>query len=150
VDDTSTWEFAAVVAAVCIGLGGLLLFTAIGAIGAWRVYDAARRASGEAARAAASVEVLARALAEQAESMPAALLGESAPRIAEAADELTRLRAQAADLLLQQTRLNDAVRNLVEAGVLRGDESNQQLREFEHTLRRVEQHLARITAPGAR
>ena len=149
-DDTSSWEFAAVVAAVCIGLGGLLLFTLIGAIGAWRVYEAARRTSAQAARAAASVVELAKVLAEQAASMPAALLGESAPRITEAADELTRLRTQAADLLLQQTRLQDAVRNLVEAGVLRGEESNQQLRELERTLRRVEQHLARITTPGAR
>ena len=149
-DDTSSWEFAAVVAAVCIGLGGLLLFTIIGAIGGWRVYGAARGASARAARAAASVEELARVLAEQAASMPGALLGESAPRLAEAVDELTGLRAQAADLLLQQTRLQDAVRNLVEAGVLRGDESNQQLRALEQTLRRVELHLARITTPGAR
>jgi hypothetical protein len=150
VDDTSSWEFAAVVAAVCIGLGGLLLFTLIGAIGGWRVYEAARRASAQAASAAASVEELAKALGEQAASLPATLLGESAPKISEAADELTRLRAQAADLLQQQTRLQDAVRNLVEAGVLQGEESSQRLRALEATLHRIEQHLARISSPGAR
>ena len=39
--DTTNWEFAAAVAAVTIGLGGLLLFTIIGAIGSWRILGAA-------------------------------------------------------------------------------------------------------------
>ena len=37
--DTTNWEFAAAVAAVSMGLGGLLLFTMIGTIGSWRVFD---------------------------------------------------------------------------------------------------------------
>ena len=142
-DDTANWEFAAVVAAVCIGLGGLLLFTLIGAIGSWRVHDSAARAAAETARAADAMQELARTMVAQT--------AERAPMIDLAArvDEVDALRRQAEDLLSQQTRLQDAVRHLVEAGVLRGEESGRQLRELEQALRRVEEHLVRIaTAVG--
>lgn len=148
--DTANWEFAAAVAAVCIGLGGLLLFTLIGVLGAWRVYDGAARAASEAAKAAASMRELAIALTASRQPMEPAT--QRAPEIdfAAASDELDDIRRQTADLLAQQTLLQDAVRNLVEAGVLQGEESGDQLRALEQTLRRVEEHLIRITTPGAR
>lgn len=148
--DTANWEFAAAVAAVCIGLGGLLLFTLIGVLGAWRVYDGAARAASEAAKAAASMRELAIALTVSRQPIEPAT--QRAPEIdfAAASDELDDIRKQTADLLAQQTLLQDAVRNLVEAGVLQGEESGDQLRALEQTLRRVEEHLIRITTPGAR
>jgi hypothetical protein len=144
VDDTANWEFAAVVAAVCIGLGGLLLFTLIGAIGSWRMHDSAARAAEQAARASDAMQELARAMMSQA--------AERAPMIDLAArvEEIASLRRQAEELLEQQARLQDAVRHLVEAGVLRGEESGRQLRELEQALGRVEEHLVRITTPGLR
>ena len=45
--DTGNWEFAAVVAAVVMGLGGLLIFTVISTIGSWRVFRLAAQASRE-------------------------------------------------------------------------------------------------------
>lgn len=149
-EDTSTWEFAAVVAAVCIGLGGLLLFTLIGAIGAWRVYGGASRAAGEVASAAEAMQELARAMsANQRETQD---LVRRVPELdlTAADDELAKLRRQSADLLAQQTLLQDAVRNLVEAGVLRSEDSGDQLRELEQALRRVEDHLIRLTTPQQR
>jgi hypothetical protein len=150
VGDTANWEFAAAVATVCIGLGGLLLFTLVGVLGAWRMYDGAARAASEAAKAGAAVRELAIALTASRYSMEPAT--QRAPEIdfAAASDELDDIRKQAADLLAQQTLLQDAVRNLVEAGVLRGEDSGEQLRAIEQTLRRIEERLARITAPGAR
>jgi hypothetical protein len=59
-------------------------------------------------------------------------------------EEVTALRRQAEDLLAQQARLQDAVRHLVEAGVLRGEESGRHLRELEQAVRRVEEQLGRI------
>ncbi len=139
VGDTANWEFAAVVAAVCIGLGGLLLFTLVGAIGSWRIHDSAARAAEGAARAADAMQDLGRAMIAQ--SAAAAPMIHLAARV----DEVDALRRQAEDLLSQQSRLQDAVRHLVEAGVLRGEESGRQLRELEQTMRRVEEHLLRIT-----
>lgn len=157
-DDTANWEFAAVVAAVCIGLGGLLLFTLIGALGAWRVHEAASNAAAQAARAAAAVEELARSLilpppGHEPYSTAAAPVQAPDPalaRLSETAAELELLRAQAADLMREQEALSDAVRNLVQAGVLRGDQSNEQLDQIAQTLRRVEEQLVRMTTPPAR
>jgi ABC-type transporter Mla subunit MlaD len=71
-------------------------------------------------------------------------------RLAEAAAELERLREQAADLLRQQEALSDSVRNLVQVGVLGSEQSREQLEQLEQTLRRIEEHLARITTPRPR
>jgi hypothetical protein len=150
VGDTANWEFAAAVAAVCIGLGGLLLFTLIGVLGAWRVYGGAARAASEAAKAAASVRELAIALTASRQLIEPATQRAPETDFAAASDELDDIRKRTADLLAQQTLLQDAVRNLVEAGVLQGEESGEQLRALEQTLRRVEEHLIRITTPGAR
>ncbi|MBI2724588.1 MAG: hypothetical protein HYX50_05945, partial [Chloroflexi bacterium] len=116
--DTTNWEFAAAVAAVSIGLGGLLLFTIIGTIGSWRVFDRASRASNEAAKASLTVQDLARYISSR-ESMS---LAQPAADLSRAAGDLNSLRRQADDLIEQQARLQDAVRNLVEAGVLRGED----------------------------
>jgi len=144
VDDTANWEFAAVVAAVCIGLGGLLLFTLIGAVGTWRIHDGAARAAEQTAAVAAAMQELARAMmAPPAERGPMI-------ELAGQLEEVAALKRQAEDLLAQQARLQDAVRHLVEAGVLRGEESGRQLRDLDQSLRRVEELLVRITSPGSR
>ena len=142
--DTANWEFAAAVAAVCIGFGGLLLFTLVGVVGSWRMYGDAARAASEAAKAAASMRELAIALTA---SPQAAEVAQPAPAtdFAAASDALDDMRRKTADLLAQQTLLQDAVRNHVEAGVLNGEESGGQLRALEEILLRVEQHLIRIT-----
>jgi hypothetical protein len=151
VDDTANWEFAAVVAAVCIGLGGLLLFTLIGAIGTWRMHDGATRAAEETARASAQIASASDAMLQLALAIRAQA-AERGPMIELAGQlqEVAALKSQAGELLSQQTRLQDAVRHLVEAGVLRGEESGRQLRDLEQALRRVEEHLARIAPPGIR
>jgi hypothetical protein len=145
VGDTTNWEFAAAVAAVTMGLGGLLLFTLIGTIGSWRIFDRASRAANESAKASLAVQDLARYLASR-ETMHAV-----APAIdlSEAAGELTNLRRQADALIDQQSRLQDAVRNLVEAGVLRGEDSRQHLQELESAIKRLEENMGRIAAAVA-
>ena len=141
-DNASNWEFAASIAAVCIGLAGLLLFTLIGTIGSWVVLARASRAANEAEKASILVQDLSRQLAFREASQPMV-------EVAQAASQLAGLRTQADALLQQQTRLQDAVRNLVEAGVLRSDNS-----ELEGAMKRLEENIARIaaavTSPGQR
>ena len=141
-DDASNWEFAASIAAVCIGLGGLLLFTLIGTFGSWMVFTRASRAANEAEKASILVQDLSRQLAFREASQPMV-------DVAQAASQIAGLRTQADALLQQQTRLQDAVRNLVEAGVLRSDNS-----ELEGAMKRLEENIARIaaavTSPGQR
>ncbi len=141
-DNASDWEFAASIAAVCIGLSGLLLFTLIGTIGGWRVLARASRAAEETAKSTMLVQDLARQLAMRETSQPAV-------DVSQAASQLAGLRFQADSLLQQQTRLQEAVRNLVEAGVLRGENSSTELKELEAAVRRLEDHLARMAAAVA-
>ena len=141
-DNASDWEFAASIAAVCIGLSGLLLFTLIGTIGGWRVLARASRAAEETAKSTMLVQDLARQLAMRETSHPAV-------DVSQAASQLAGLRFQADSLLQQQTRLQEAVRNLVEAGVLRGENSSTELKELEAAVRRLEDHLARMAAAVA-
>lgn len=140
--DTTNWEFAAAVAAVVMGLGGLLLFTMIGTFGSWRVFDRASRAANEAAKASLAVQDLARYLASR-ETMQAVA---PAADLSQAAGELTSLRQQADALIEQQTRLQDAIRNLVEAGVLRTEDSRRQLDDLEGAVKRLEENLSRMAA----
>lgn len=134
----SNWEFAAAIAAVCIGLGGLLLFTLIGTIGAWRLFDRTLRTASAAEKASVIVQDLSRQLAMREASQPAA------NDLTQAAAQLSGLRVQADALLQQQSLLQDAVRNLVEAGVLRSEGSGGDLKDLEGAVKRLDEQLARI------
>ncbi|HYM15890.1 MAG TPA: hypothetical protein VEZ14_10040 [Dehalococcoidia bacterium] len=140
--DTTNWEFAAAVAAVSFGLGGLLLFTMIGTIGSWRVFAGSSRAANEAAKASLAVQDLARYLATR-ETMRAASTSTADT------DGFADLRRQADALVDQQARLQDAVRNLVEAGVLRTEDSGRHLGELEASIKRLEEHLSAVAAAVA-
>jgi hypothetical protein len=138
--DSSNWEFAASIAAVAIGLSGLLLFTLMGTIGSWRVLERGTRASNEAAKTMIVIQDLARQLAMREVSRSPGV------DVSQTVGQLSDLRAQADTLLQQQTRLQDAVRNLVEAGVLRSEGTTGDLKELEGAVKRLEEHLARISA----
>ncbi|MEX2226477.1 MAG: hypothetical protein WEB52_08515 [Dehalococcoidia bacterium] len=138
--DTANWEFAAAVAAVVMGLGGLLLFTLIGTVGAWRVLSQASRAAAEASKSSQYVQELARHLSSRAaQQLPIIDLRDEA-------EDLADLRRQADLLIDQQARLQDAVRNLVESGALGSTTSDRQLRDLDSIVRRLEDNLARVAA----
>jgi hypothetical protein len=141
-DNASNWEFAASIAAVCIGLGGLLLFTLVGTVGSWLVLSRASRAANEAAKATIVVQDLARQLAFREASQPVV-------DVSQAASQLAGLRVQADALLQQQKRLQDAVRNLVEAGVLQSQGGHGDLSDLQGAVKRLEENLGRISASVA-
>ncbi len=138
--DTANWEFAAAVAAVSIGLIGLLVFTLVGVFGSWRVFHHAAKAANEAERASVAIQELARTLAARSvHQLPVIDLSD-------AAAEMADLRRQADDLIDQQGRLQDAIRNLIEAGVMQSQGSNEHLADLENAMRRLEDNLTRVAA----
>ena len=141
--NTSNWEFAAVVAAVVMGLGGLLLFSLIGTIGSWRVFRLAAQSAREAEAASTAVQDLARQLAAKEAMAPGV-------QLAAAVADVGELRRQASALLDEQSRLNDATGNLVEARVLGGEDASRQLQELDAAVRRLEDNLGRVAAAVAR
>ena len=101
-----TFEFAAAVAGVSIGLAALLVFAVLGALGLWRLSRHAGESSLASARAALSVEELARRVsmqAAQAASIPAADAG-----------QFGELRRQTETLIDQQRQLQEMARSLFE------------------------------------
>ena len=131
--DTANWEFAAVVAAVAIGLGGLLLFTLVALIGLLRTLG--REPAGGASRPSSG---------SPAQLPPADIL------LAESAAQLLELTRRADALLGQQARLVDAIRHLVEAGVLRVEASAEQHQSVMDALRNVEAALTKMAPPHER
>ena len=141
--DTTNWEFAAAVAAVVMGLGGLLLFTLIGTIGAWRLFLQANRASREAEKASLAMQDLARILSSRSnQQLPYVDLRD-------AAGELSDLRQQADALIDQQGRLQSAVQHLVEAGVLGNEGESRQYQTLESAIRRLDDNMTRLAAAVA-
>lgn len=200
-DDTSNWEFAAAVAAISIGLGGLLIFTVVATLGSWRIAERVNRVAEEASQASLAVQDLARRVSDRdamfsvapaplpdlaarpSASVPApAPVGASAGRAgppdfmrapepepvlagrmagvaAEAASEspfregpepadvpeVARLRRDTEMLLEQQGILQDAVRQLIDTGVLRSQGANtEEIRGLQVAVRRIDEQLSRI------
>lgn len=138
--DTSNWEFAAVVAAVVMGLGGLLVFTIISSVGSWRLFRLAAQAASEAAAASGAVEDLARQLA----ATHAVAAGVPLPPA-----EVSELAQEADALIEQQGRLQDATRRLIDARARRGSAGGEPLDELDAAMRRLDENLRRVAAAVA-
>lgn len=137
-DNTSNWEFAAVVAAVAVTVSGLLIFTLTTILMSWRVFDRAARAAQQAAEASTLVQDVAREMAvHEAASTAAAGLAREAQRLGE-------IRTRAQGLVEQQAQLQEAVRNLVEAGVLQSERTDGE--ELKAAINRLDEHMGQLAA----
>jgi hypothetical protein len=134
--DTTNWELAAAIAGVCIGLGGLVVLAAVSVFGTWRVF----RHASEAAEAAANASVAVHDLAQQLALRPAQYANE----FSLAASSMSGVAAHASDLLDKQSRLQDAVRDLVAAGALGRD--SEEHGTLQASLRRIEAQLEKVAA----
>ena len=111
-DGQSTFEFAAAIVAISIGLAASFMLSLMAIIGSWRLFHHASAASMAATKAAQSIEELARRLVSQ----PLAPLAEQSAEPGEFAD----LRRQAEAMIEQQTRLQEMARNLFDTAALDG------------------------------
>ena len=130
--DSANWEFAALVAAVTIGLGGLLAFTLLALVGGWRMFGASADAAREAAETSASIRDVAPHVGVTRQSR-----GESD------AHELADVRRRVEGLAEDQGRLRETLHALA-AGTQRGEASEQRLRDVESAVRRLEETVSDI------
>ena len=133
--DPETFEFAAAVAGVSIGLTAILLLSAASIIGTWRLFRHANEASLAASRASLSVEELARRVAI---TSPAAAPTDG-PQFAE-------LRQQAAALIDEQQRLQEVTRNLLDTAAVEGAPTPVALDELESTVSRLDGTVGQMAA----
>ena len=122
-----TFEFAAAIAGVSIGLGAALLLAVLAVVGAWRLFRGANEASMAASRAALTVEQLALQLTGLPSSTTAAT--EHQP---------TDLGLQMQTLIDEQRQLHDAARALLDRAALEGGPGSAAVDELESTINRLD------------
>jgi len=140
VGDTSNWEFAAVVAAVSIGLCGLLVFTIGSIVMNWIVLGRAGKAAKDASEASLLVQEAARGIALRDSAAAASA------RLTVETKKLAELREQSTAVVEQQTRLQEAVRNLVEANVLGAQVPPNDNTALEAAIKRLDDHMGQLAA----
>jgi hypothetical protein len=128
------FEIAAAVAAIS-GLAALLIMALVAVIGTWRLFLHASETALASARAAVTVEELARRL-----TTPAGASG------AGAAGGFEELRDQAELLVEQQQRLQEMARNMIDAAAAEGAPSSLALDDLESAVTRLDTTVGQMAA----
>jgi hypothetical protein len=132
-----TFEFAAAIAGVVVGLSAVVLLAIVGVVGVWQLFRRASDASLAATRAALGAEELARHVATQLMAQPR--------QAASNGGGLADLRQQAEALLQDQRELHEMFRNLSEeeAGVVPDQAA---LRDIETAIARLDATVGQMAA----
>lgn len=130
-----TFEFAAAVAGVSIGLAAILILSVLAVIGSWRLFRHAGEASLASARAAMGIEELARRLA-----------GQPGPAAPTDGNQLAELRQQAEALMDEQRRLQEMTRNLLDTAAVEGGPAPIALDDLESAVSRLDTTVGQMAA----
>lgn len=131
-----TFEFAAAIAGVSIGLLAALTLSLLAVVGTWRLFWHASEASQATTRAVLSVEELARRLASQPGAPPPATEG----------NQFTELRREAESLIDQQRRLQEMARNLLDTAAEEGGPTPIALDDLESVVSRLDITVGQMAA----
>ncbi|MCH7511936.1 MAG: hypothetical protein IIB19_06200 [Chloroflexi bacterium] len=134
-DGSETFEFAAAIAAISIGLAASFMLSLMAIIGSWRLFHHASAASMAATRAAQSIEELARRLVNQPLAEQSAEQG-----------EFSDLRRQAEAMIEQQTRLQEMARNLFDTAALDGSPAHDDHDELASAVGRLDTTVGEMAA----
>ncbi len=130
-----TFEFAAAIAGVSIGLAGVLLLSVLAVVGTWRLFRHTSDMSLAATRAAVTVEDLARRLAgQQVSSMPVDLT------------PVAELSQRAEVLIDQQRELQETARHLLDTAMVEGAPATVGLGELEAAVGRLDTTVGQMAA----
>ena len=124
-----TFQFAAAIAGVSIGLTALVLLALVSVIGVWRLFRHASDVSTSASRAMVAIEDLGRRLAA------GPFAGES---------QFVELRHQADALLEQQRRLQEMAQALFEAPAAEGSPSLAELEDMRTAVARLDTNVGQM------
>lgn len=131
-----TFEFAAAIAGVSIGLVAVLILALMSFINTWRLFRHSSDASQASTQAALKVEELVRRLAQQ-QPQPAAPAGD---------DQFAHLLQQAESLLEQQRQMQETVRNLLDTEALEGGQAPAAVDDLELAIDRLDNTVGQMAA----
>ncbi|MCI0890543.1 MAG: hypothetical protein J4O04_07025 [Chloroflexi bacterium] len=120
-----TFEFAAAVAGVSVGLAAVLILAILAIIGSWRLFRHASEAQQAAMEASITVAEMVRRI--ESPVAPAADAGASA-----------ELRREIETLILQQRQLQDSARGMLDTAAVAGGPAPHELEELKATVSRLD------------
>jgi hypothetical protein len=130
-----TFEFAAAVAGVSIGLAAILLLSSLAVIGTWRLFRLASEASNAATRATLGIEELARTLAARPSPPPPS-----------EANQFAGLRQQAETLIEEQRRLQETARDILDTAAMSTQPAPAALESLEAAIDRLDANVGQMAA----
>jgi hypothetical protein len=133
VSGEETFQFAAAVAGVSIGLAAVLILSILAVVGTWRLFRDATKASEVTLRAALNIEDL------------AGRMGGPALAVADSG-QLTLMRQQTETLIDQQQRLQEMARNLIDASAMTAGPSAATLEEIQASMARLDANVGQMAA----
>lgn len=131
-----TFEFAAAIAGVSIGLAAILILAVLAIVGTWRLFRHSSDASLASTRAAAAIEEFARSLRDQTAPLTA-----SAPP-----GQIAELSQRVEALVEQQNQLQEMARNLLDTAALEGAQPGIGVEELESAVARLEATVGQMAA----
>lgn len=131
-----TFEFAAAIAGVSIGLAAILILSLLTIIGTWRLFRHASDASTASTRAMLSIEELGHRLAGQPAPLPPATEG----------NRFAELRREAEALIEQQSRLQEMARSLLDTAALEGGPAPAAIDDLESAVGRLDTTVGQMAA----
>lgn len=119
-----TFEFAAAIAGVSIGLAAALALAVLAVVGVWRLFHSAAEAQQAAVKASMAVEEMARRLVLPAPSAP----------VGQGSD----VQVQIESLVVQQRHLQEMARGLLDTAGVDTDGVSTELLDLETTVSRLD------------
>ena len=120
-----TFEFAAAIAGVSIGLAAALILAVLGIVGVWQMLRRATEAQQAVIRASATVEEAVRRL-------------ETTPTSAGDAAHIAELQLQVDSMIQEQRRLQEMARGLLDTVALESGDASLEVVELESTVSRLD------------
>ena len=128
-----TFQFAAAIAGVSIGLAAVLVLAVLATLGTWRLSQDASAALVATSRAALTIEALASRLAQA---------GPPAPE----GDQTAELRQQTETLVDQQRRLQEITRTLLDTAAMGGAATPGALEDIGTAVGRLDSTVGQMAA----
>ena len=120
-----TFEFAAAIAGVSIGLAAALILAVLGIVGAWRLFQRADEVQQAAIRASVTMEEMARRLAT-----PSAPVADGR--------QLAEVQLRIESMLQEQRQLQEMARGLLDTVALESGDASLEVVELDATVTRLD------------
>ena len=132
-----TFEFAAAIAGVCIGLAAALILAVLAIVGVWRLFQRADEMQQAAIKASVTIEETSRRL-----ETPSAPVGDRG--------QLAELHLRVESMMQEQRQLQEMARGLLDTIALESGDASLEVVELEATVSRLDTTVGQMATSLAK